>query len=569
MNRLSFAQPVVLALLLFAGTLTIAAPSAYSQPNIPKVEWGDGHSAFCLRLLNHCFRVCFLNRMKNKEMPIAQKVIDAEKFFCHNFCSNVPQLQKYCKMKNKALLNQGDKLLAEQRKELQEINDVLRKLKEERAQLELQRQQEVRWRQRLKQERERMMLQMRQEMARRAAEKAKQKEDTQEQTQQKQALQQQHKELRALRKQLLEQASQLRKQRNKRSQQAEALKKQLAEHRKQLAEQQRLMKEERKRLALQRKMALQRKQEEQERRQMEKKRLLAMEKLRKQRAQELAELEKQRKAEQARLENLKAVAKREAALQKKQAELYRMERDAQKKKNRRLLSQLKKLKQSLQSRQRRLRRRRRRLSRKSNYQRQRKRRVRRLRRLRRRARRVRRRRGKVTGYTLFNQRKYDAAKRWYKKRGQPEMIKKINEFKATLYQARQYHNANTYKSAIPMLGQCLTLYIELGGTKGKMQTEIKRMLSNMYVVKGFAYISRRSYSSARVYFGIALRYNSKNKIAIRQTRKLRQRAEQYLSQAKEKRASNPRYARKLLRKALRLVASSDPLYRNIQKEMER
>ena len=149
------------------------------------------------------------------------------------------------------------------------------------------------------------------------------------------------------------------------------------------------------------------------------------------------------------------------------------------------------------------------------------------------------------------------------------MVKKINEFKATFQRARRRHNANNYKGAIPVLGRCLTLYIELGGTKGRMQTELKRMLSNMYVVKGFAYMSRRSYSSARVYFGIALRYNPKNRIALRQKKKLRQRAKGYYDEAKLKKSSNPRYARKLLRKALRLVASSDPLYRDIRKEMGR
>lgn len=530
---------------------------------IPEVTWPAGTSAFCLRLRNACFRACFTNRMRNKQPPHSKQTIEEEKFACYEQCRTMPQLETYCKMQQGDILKQGDQLVKKTLEQIQELEREIASLQKSREQIEEQKKQETRWRERLQNERERMMIQLRHELARQAKKQAEKQADQKQLTAKQQAFQQQQQEVQDLRKQLQEQAKLLRTQKKSQEQ-----RKQWEEERRNLLLQQQLIQAEKRRLELQKQTAAKQQQEEEQRRKAEQQRLQEVEKLRQQREAELEAIKKQRQEETERLNQMKQLIEKERELSQKKLGLLRMQQEAQQQKQTTLLAKLKQLEKNLHKRQKGLRTKRQSLSRRNkNYRKTLNTRMSRLQNLDRRAKRYHKRTKKSDVYDLFNQGKFVEAQHIYQKRKQGDMAEKITEFQTSLQKGKQAHDDNNHKTSIPVLEKVLTLDLELGGGKGKFSRLIRQMLSNMYAVKGILAINRQNYSSARVFFGVALRYSPQHKLSLDKMKHLHGIATGYYNDAKTQKKSNPDYAQQLLRKALRLVASQDPLYQQIRNEM--
>jgi hypothetical protein len=509
------------------------------EPDLPKVEWPEKLSPFCKQVLSHCFASCYRHRTAQSKAE-GKTIFDEDREYCYQFCSNHPQLAKYCRMDDRELLKHKDDLVRELEKQIEMIAEQLRRNQQEESEIQKNLQAE-----------QKRLLELQEEEKRRQEQELKKRQVEQERLlQQQKELTQQRQELMKLQRMLKKQAHEMK----------EAFQRQLQE-------------EEQKRLKLQQELLLKRQREEEERRQQEQLRLAEIEKLRRESMSELEALKKHREAENKRLQEMKNILEQERELARQNKELLRLQTEAQSKRQNEQLKKIKSLQTKLTHQQQKLKNQRRVIdNRGKKYQAHRKQRINRLAMLqqqtKQREKSKRRTDWRVQLQQLFHARQFEKAKELCKQHKDQDTLAKLELFLKHWQRGRVAHDERNTPVAIPELNRALTLAIEIGDDppKDSHVRAIRRMLANMFTGQGILQMSRKNYPQARVYFIHARNYQPEDKLIKDKFQELRDIAEAYYKRAIETR-DKPTYAHPLLHKALRLIAANDPLYKKIQKEL--
>jgi pSer/pThr/pTyr-binding forkhead associated (FHA) protein len=166
----------------------------------------------------------------------------------------------------------------------------------------------------------------------------------------------------------------------------------------------------------------------------------------------------------------------------------------------------------------------------------------------------------------FNQGQSEDAAKLFAAAGKSEMQQKVLSFRKAYNSATIAANDREPNQALRHLTKALNLDNEIGNGRGVYSRSLRRMLSEMYNLKGIRAKTAQNYSAAYQNFARANRYR-KNRVSKQQLADLTRRAKALFETGKSKIKSNPRTARKLLTRARDMIRPGTALYNQISQTL--
>ena len=535
----------VLFLFLLAGSWAGTGSSlrAAPQTDLPPVKWPNGVSSFGKMVLNSCFKNCF-NILKHKQSPTpgmfgGMPQTSAIATNCYSRCWNSPFRKRMCKIKKTQLLKQSDQVL---HRFQGEWNREQKRLSREKKYIRLILQSERLRQKQLKRERKLRQQQL-------LAQQTKFKQE-------KQRLKEVQAELKEARREAI------RKRNN-----TTALKK-IKQEQKRLALARKLYLEEQKRLALARKLARERKQKAAKRKQEFQRWVQKTKKLREQSKQQLAQLKQQALQEKQQLGELRKLKEQNEKLLQQQQALELQREKARKQRLHREVTRLAARKARLKKAMMALKRRRARVRRRrARARRVRRRRIRRLATLRKQRTKHRHQ------WKVRRQKKRDY--RYYFRKGNLNKAqelsfgrdnKRVMEFMRMYFDGQAAYTKRSANRALPKLERALTLELQICKGRSTYHHELRKMLGEMYVLKGIQSFSSQNFPTSYLYFSRSLRHTPRSEAARSNIKKLGRIAAHLYDKALRNKGNRQIFLR-LLRKALGCVPSRSKLAKRIRKHL--
>ncbi len=139
---------------------------------------------------------------------------------------------------------------------------------------------------------------------------------------------------------------------------------------------------------------------------------------------------------------------------------------------------------------------------------------------------------------------------------------KVLAFRKAYNSATIAVNDRTPGLALRHLTKALNLDNEIGNGRGVYSRSLRRMLSDMYNLKGLRSKTAQNFAAAYQNFSRANNYR-RNPVSKQQLAGLLKRATALLASAKGKIATNPRVARKMLTRAREMIRPGSSLFNKI------